>query len=302
MNLEVRHLQLVEAITDSGSVTKAAERLHVTQSALSHQLREIETRLRTPLFLRVNRRLVLSPAGERLLTSARRVLGELRVVEDDIGRLAANQQGVIRVSTECYTCYRWLPALLKSFHEAWPGIDVEIVPEATRRTIEALHERAIDVGLVHRVPRDRRLRLVPLFEDEMVVVTPQDHRLAAKKWVEAADLAGEHLILHSPVAESFFAETVLAAGVQPRKFSQVILTEAIVEMVRAGIGISAMPRWTIAREIKSGAVAAIRYGRRGLMRRWQAAMLRTAVVPEPLQEFVDLMKAAELAVQSPPHK
>src|SRR5687768_15703999 len=104
MNLEVRHLQLVEAITDAGSVTRAAERLHVTQSALSHQLREIETRLRTPLFLRVNRRLVLSPAGERLLTSARRVLGELRVVEDDIGRLAANQQGVIRVSTECYTC------------------------------------------------------------------------------------------------------------------------------------------------------------------------------------------------------
>lgn len=302
MHLEVRHLQLVEAITDAGSVTRAAERLHVTQSALSHQLREIETRLRTPLFLRVNRRLVLSPAGERLLTSARRVLGELRVVEDDIGRLAANQQGVIRVSTECYTCYRWLPALLKQFHATWPGIDVEIVPEATRRTIEALHERAIDVGLVHRVPRDRRLRLVPLFEDEMVVVTPSDHPLAAKRWVEASDLAGEHLILHSNAAESFFAQTILATGVQPRKVSQVILTEAIVEMVRAGIGISAMPRWTIAREIKTGAVAAIRFGKRGLVRRWQAAMLRTPVVPEPLQQFVDLMKGAELAVQSPPHK
>src|SRR4051812_21041071 len=105
MKLEIRHLQLVDAITNEGSVTRAAERLNVTQSALSHQLREIESRLGTPLFLRVNRRLALAPAGARLLQSAQRVLEDLRLAEEDIARLATHQDGVIRVSTECYTCY-----------------------------------------------------------------------------------------------------------------------------------------------------------------------------------------------------
>ena len=102
-------------------MTRAADRLNVTQSALSHQLREIEDRLGTPLFLRVNRRLALAPAGERLLQSARRVLDELRLAEEDIGRLASHQDGVIRVSTECYTCYQWLPPLLKPFHKTFPA-------------------------------------------------------------------------------------------------------------------------------------------------------------------------------------
>src|SRR5688572_28778342 len=134
MKIELRHLQLIDAITTEGSVTRAAERLNVTQSALSHQLREIEDRLGTPLFLRVNRRLALAPAGARLLISARRVLDDVRAAEEDIARLAANQDGVIRVSTACYTCYSWLPPLLAPFQRRFPHIDVEIVPEVTRMT------------------------------------------------------------------------------------------------------------------------------------------------------------------------
>src|SRR5687768_10453206 len=170
MKLEIRHLQLVQAITEEGTVTAAAERLNVTQSGLSHQLREVEDRLGTPLFLRVNRRLALAPAGERLLESAKRVLEDLRRAEEDIDRLAAYQDGVIRVSTSCYTCYTWLPPLLAPFHERFPSVDVEIVPEAGKRAIEALLDRTIDFALVHEVRRDPRLRLVPLFEDEMVVI------------------------------------------------------------------------------------------------------------------------------------
>ena len=294
MKLEVRHLQLVEAITAEGSVTRAADRLNVTQSALSHQLREIEDRLGTPLFLRVNRRLSLAPAGERLLESARRVLDDLRLAEEDIDRLAQHQDGVIRVSTACYTCYQWLPPLLKPFHRRYPRVDVEIVPDVTRRTIEALHARKIDMALIHEVKRDPRLRTVPVFEDEIVVVVHRDHPLAKKPFVIAEDLAGEHLIMHSSPEESYFARTIAAAGVRPGKHTVVILTEAIIELVRAGIGITAVPRWTVSRELRSGEVIGVRFTKKGLFRRWHAAVLKSDQTPEPLEALIELIRGARV--------
>lgn len=290
MNLEVRHLQLVEAITEEGSVTRAAERLHVTQSALSHQLREIEQRLRTPLFLRVNRRLALAPAGERLLASARTILGELRRTEEDIARLANDEDGVLRVSTECYTCYHWLPPLLKRFHRDFPRVDVEIVPNVTRRTLDALLERKIDLALMHRARTDARLQKFPVFEDEVVVIVAPEHRLAKRKFIEAADLRDENVILHSLPEESFFAAQLDAAHVRPRKFSQVILTEAIVAMVKAGLGVSAVPRWTVERELRAGDVVALQFTRKGLLRRWFAAVLKTQEVPRPAAAFIEAMR------------
>ena len=289
MNLEIRHLQLVEAITAEGSVTRAAERLNVTQSALSHQLREIEDRLGTQLFLRVNRRLALAPAGERLLQSARRVLDELRLAEEDIGRLATHQDGVIRVSTECYTCYQWLPPLLKPFHKRYPRVDVEIVADVTRHAVDALHARKIDLALVHQARRDPRLRITPVFDDEVVVIVPREHALASKDFVVAADLAGEHLLMHSPAGESFFAKTLAREGVRPRKHTVVLLTEAIVELVRAGVGVSAVPRWTVARELRAGDLVALRYTKKGLLRKWAAATLKTDAVSEPVKTLIALM-------------
>lgn len=286
MKLEVRHLQLVDAITASGSVTRAAERLNVTQSALSHQLREIEDRLGTPLFLRVNRRLALAPAGERLLASARRVLDDLRLAEEDIERLATDQDGIVRLATECYTCYHWLPPLLKQFRKKFPRVEVEIAAEATRRTVDALLERKIDLALLYNTRADRRLRLVPVFEDEMIVITATDHPLAEKTCVVPADFAGENVILHSAPEESFFAEQLHAARVRPRRFSQVVLTEAIIEMVRAGLGVSAMPRWMVAH----AGLPMLRFTKRGLPRKWSAATLRTAETAAPVAELIGLIK------------
>lgn len=296
MKLEIRHLQLVQAITSEGSVTRAAERLHVTQSALSHQLREIEDRLGTPLFLRVNRRLALAPAGERLLQSARRVLDEVRLAEEDIERLAAHQDGVIRVSTECYTCYQWLPPLLKPFHKRFPRVDVEIVPDVTRRTLEALHERKIDLALVHTTRRDPRLRIVPVFEDEMVLIVPREHRLAKKSYAVASDLEGEHLIMHAPAEESAFAKALARDGVRPRKHTAVMLTGAVVELVRAGIGVSAVPRWTVERELRAGDLVALPFTKKGMLRKWGAATLKTSAAQPPIETLIELISTVRPSI------
>src|ERR1700758_4460968 len=118
--LEIRHLKLLTAIAEAGSVTEAGKRLHLTQSALSHQLRDAEERLGAALFLRLGKKMVLTPAGETLLTSTRRVLEELHNAEKLIANSNGGTCGVIRLSTACYTCYHWLPSLMREFHGKFP--------------------------------------------------------------------------------------------------------------------------------------------------------------------------------------
>src|SRR2546430_17090793 len=100
VDLEVRHLQLIAAVADVGSLTRAGDRLHLTQSALSHQLRDIEARLGAPLFLRVGKRLVLTPAGERLLASAPDIPDRPERAEHDIRAMSRERAGPLRVTTQ----------------------------------------------------------------------------------------------------------------------------------------------------------------------------------------------------------
>src|SRR5262249_44997045 len=131
MKLDIRHLKLIVAVTEEKSVTKAGERLHLTQSALSHQLRDIEERLGTPLFLRLNKRMLPTPAGERLLSTARQVLDELKCVEDDIEQMASHRQVTLLLSAERYTCYHCVPVLLKELNRKLSGVAEQILREAT---------------------------------------------------------------------------------------------------------------------------------------------------------------------------
>ena len=194
MNLEIRHLKLIIAVTEEKSVTKAGERLHLTQSALSHQLRDIEERLGMPLFLRLNKKMVLTQAGERLLYSARQVLQELRRAEEDLKQMADHDHGTLRLSTECYTCYHWLPELLREFSQQYPKVEVNVMVETTHQPLPALLNGKLDLAIVSTQMRDNRLLYKPLFKDELVAVLPPDHPLTARPYLRARDFADQHLI------------------------------------------------------------------------------------------------------------
>lgn len=291
LSLEVRHLKLITAVAEEGGVTRAANRLHLTQSALSHQLRDIESRLGASLFLRMNKKMILTQAGERLLVSARGVLGELQRVEEDIRQIALNREGVLRISTECYTCYHWLPTALKSFHQAFPRVEVRIVAEATRRPIQALLDGRLDLAITSTVVRNRKLMFKPLFRDEMVVILNADHPLASRPYLTAKDFADEHLIVYSAPKEELtvFQKVLLPAGVLPRQVSHIELTEAIIEMVKAGLGISVMSQWAVAPKIEAKTLRAVPLTKKGLHRHWNAAMIKNKTIPPYLHKFVELL-------------
>ena len=195
MTLDSRDLRAVLETARTGSVTRAADRLHVTQSAVSHQLRALEGRLGTPLFLRTGRRMLPTPAGLELVRAAERVLGELTRAEALVARLVRQQAGELRVATQCHTGYHWLPPLLKSARARFPHHTVRILAEHTAHPIAALLDGRLDLAIVNDLPRDSRLRVRPLFEDEHAAIVWPGHPWTRRAWVSPTELGGVPLLL-----------------------------------------------------------------------------------------------------------
>jgi LysR family transcriptional regulator, regulator for metE and metH len=289
MNLEVRHLRLVREVSATGSLTKAGLSLHLTQSALSHQLNDIESRLGTRLFLRVGKRMVLTPAGERVLQSADDVLATIERTEDAVRQFSGSTRGVLRIATECCTCYHWLPALLGRYRRAHPHVDVRIELAATSDPLAHLLDGRLDVAIVSDKVRDRQIVTRALFDDELVVVVPPAHPLASRPYVRPEELAQETLLIHPKKEESStYAMVLKASGVAPPVL-EVQLTEATVEFIKAGFGVAVMARWAVDPYLKSGAVRAVPLTRRGRKRNWRAAMLKGLAQVPHVKAFVDLV-------------
>jgi LysR family transcriptional regulator for metE and metH len=290
VKLEIRHLKLLAAVAEEGSVTEAGRRLHVTQSALSHQLRDAEEKLGTALFLRLGKKMVLTSAGEKMLDSARRVLEELRGAETQIEGMNGGARGVVRVSTECYTCYHWLPPVLKKFHAKFPQVEIDIVLDATARPIAALLEGKLDVAVVSCPPRNKSIRLTPTCEDELMIVMGAQHRLAASTYVQPRDLAGETVLCYPPKEEStLWLKVLRPAGIVPQRMVAIPLTESIVDMASAGIGVAFLARWAVARYARAGSVVARPLNKSGFRRNWYAATLRNCPTPAYVTEFVSVL-------------
>jgi LysR family transcriptional regulator for metE and metH len=302
VDLELRHLRLVAAIAETGTMTRAAERLCLTQSALSHQLRDIEGRAGAPFFVRLGRRMVLTAAGRRVLETAGRVLADVARAEADVQRLAGHHDGSIRVCTECNTGYHWLAPLLALFRRKHPRVAVHVAAEATDHPKRALLDGRVDLAILIDPEADRHLRLRPLFADEMVAIVAADDPLARRRFIDAADLARQHLLLYSSVPEESFVLRRLLhpAGLVPERVSFIMLTEAMIELARAGAGVGILPRWSAQRAITGGAVAALSLTRRGMRRQWVAATLAAVADPPYLVDFLDLLADRALPARREP--
>lgn len=292
MDLEIRHLRLVTAVAEHQSLTKAGDVLHLTQSALSHQLRDIEDRLGARLFHRLNKRMLPTAAGERLLDSAQTVLTELRAAEDAIRHGLVPRPTPLRLTTECYTLYHWLPAVLKPFRLKFPLVDVRIDPGATSDPVGRLLDDKIDLAIVSSEVKHPRLTVMPLFEDEHVLLVPTSHRLAGQPFVRLSEFRQECLLTYTGAEESDFLMRVLRpARVAPARIEIVKLTEAAIEMVRAGLGVTVLARWAVEPFVRRGGLRAIRVTSTGWFKHWRAVSRAHQAAEDYVQEFLRLVIA-----------
>jgi LysR family transcriptional regulator for metE and metH len=292
-HLTRENLELALAIAEEGTVTHAALRLHLSQSALSHHLRALEDRIGAPLFERGSRRMTPTSLGEELVDRARRICSDFRASEEALDRMIHNRKRIFRLGTECYTSFHWLPALVREMARKMKDIDLHLVVEATHRSRAALASGETDAVILLSSGEDPRLRYWQLFRDELVLLVSAQHALAQRQSVQPKDLASETLILHDvggrrqPVVDEFF----VPAKIQPKGLREVPLTEAIIEMVRAQMGVSVLAHWIIKPYIRDGELRTIRLGKRGLSRTWRLAAARDHPLSPEIEQLAKVFSS-----------
>jgi LysR family transcriptional regulator for metE and metH len=290
--LEVRHLRLVRAIAEEGGPTAAAARLHLTQSAVSHQLAELEGRLGVALFARVRRRLTPTAAGARLVEEAHRLLADLARVERELHRTGEKKRVLLRIAVETFTGYHWLPRVAAALAQHAPHVDVRVVVDATREPVVALTRGALDVALVASPVHDRQLHVVPLFDDEWAVVMAPGHDLARRPWISARELGGQTLFTHdAPRSDVERLRDLVSAERAPMpRVSTVPLTDLLVAYVRAGGGVGMMSRWAAAPHVARGEIVSKRFTRNGLPEHWVAVTRHDTKAGAHVAKFIELTR------------
>ena len=296
--IEIRHFQLIQAIAETGSVTKASQKLCLTQPSISHQLKEIEGRLGTRLFLRINKSMVITQEGKKILDAGDEILGKVSALEKDIKGNSGNTR-LLRITTQCYTCYHWLPAVMKKFHYLMPHTDIDIVTEAMSNPVDFLLKGQIDLAIANSIKATNGIRFDKLFDDEQVALVPAKHPLAKARSVQPADFAGEHLIVYKQDSGTdHFTQNVLSPlGIQVGKLTRMQLTEARVELVKAGIGLTVMSRWLMKPFVRdSKAIKMLPIGKNGFYRTWYIATLDQKKNDPVVKNFAGFLKEQQLGI------
>jgi LysR family transcriptional regulator, regulator for metE and metH len=251
MNIEFRHLRTIQAIHQAGGLARAADRLHITQSALSHQVKGLEDQAGVELFVRRSKPLKLSAAGHKLLRLAERILPEVAALEADFAGIVSGKSGRLHIAIECHACFEWLFPVLELFRQSWPDVDVDIRPGLAFGALPALQREEVDL-VVSSDPEDLEgVDFTPLFDYEPVFVAAAAHPLAQKPFIEADDFIGETLITY-PVDRprlDVFSQLLMPAKVEPESVRQVELTAVILLLVASNRGVAVLPDWVV-REVR----------------------------------------------------
>ena len=252
--LEIRHLETLTAIREGGSLQEAAERLHLTQSALSHQLRDLETRLGTPLLNRRTRPARLTTAGLRVLALADEVLPRMRATERELQRLAAGRTGRLHLAIDCHSCFQWLMPALDAFRVQWPDVALDLSAAFSFAPLPALVRGDLDLVITSDPQPLDAVQYLPLFKYELVLAVSESNPLAGSKFVMPDQLADQTLITY-PVDKQrldVFTAFLDPADIEPAAIRKAELTPIIAQLVASNRGVAALPNWALTEYMNQG--------------------------------------------------
>lgn len=252
--MDIRQLRTLKAIHDTGSLVSAAERLHLTQSALSHQLRELEAEVDAVVLIRKTRPPRFTQIGERLLALADTVLPALREAERDIIKLRGGQAGRLIMAIECHSCYEWLMPTLNLFRQHWPEVEIDFQSGFHGDAQDDLQNNRLDWVVTSNPSQVPGISYQPLFQYEPLLVLSNTHALNQKRDIVPADLAEETLITYPVDSDrlDIFQHFLTPAGVVPAKLRSTELTLMMVQLVASGRGVAALPSWAAAEYVARG--------------------------------------------------
>ena len=290
--LERFHLDLLREVERQGSLTAAARRLGLSQSALSHAVRKLEATLGADVWERAGRGLRLTAAGEHLLGFAARVLPQFEHAEAVVRQLARGERGTLRIGMECHPCYRWILKVVAPYLREFPDVDLDVRQKFQFGGIGALFAHEIDMLVTPDPLKRKGLRFEPVFDYEQVLVVGREHALAKRSYVVPADLEQETLITYPVEVERLdvFTHFLLPAGAAPRRHTLIETTDIMLELVASGRGVAALPRWLVAEYKKDLRVTTVRLGPRGVKKQIFLGIRSRDVDVEYVAAFIRMAK------------
>lgn len=290
--LELRHLQTLLALVETGTLSRAADRVFLTQSATSHQIKQLEEHYGVSLFERRSQPLRLTPAGQRLHTLAEAVVKLQREAERDIARIAQGNAGQLRIAVECHTCFDWLMPAMDRFREHWPEVELDLVSGFHADPVALLLANGADLVVVSEPEARRGVAFHPLFGFEIVGLVSKQHPLASRPFLSPEDFADDTLISY-PVPEDMLdivRKVLKPRGLEPRRRTAE-LTVAILQLVASRRGIAALPGWTVQSYLERDYVLAKPIGPKGLWSELYAATTDTLANSAYMLDFLDTVRS-----------
>ena len=267
---DLRQVRSLVAVAETESFTKAAERLGVTQSAVSHSIRALETLLETKLIERSGKRLALKQEGVVLVRRFRRALQELESAGEDLAMLKRWGQGRLRIGATHTLCNYVIPQVLSEFRKLYPRCEVHIESGDTSDLMKNLDDSEIDIllGISGRGPSWTRFEKV--FEDEMIFVVAPDHPWAELDQVPMNEVENQSFLVYARASETYrlLKESFESAGGRLRPGLSLGDMGAIKEMAKQGIGVGIVAPWVAHEEVGNGTLIPLSLGKIKHPREW----------------------------------
>ena len=292
--MEIRQLRAFVAIAESGTFTAGALRVHVTQAAISMQIRQLETEIGAKVFVRAPRHVILTEAGEQLLRRARHILREHDAALDEIAELAGAERGRLRIgSASAMVLTEQLPIILKELRKQHPAAEIAVTSGTSEVLVDQILAGEVDVAFVSLPVDERGIKTERLSEDQLVAIASPRHKLAKQRTISAYTLAGERLILGERggntrrLIDQFFAQ----AGVALRVAMELSRQQAIKRMVEEDMGVGIVPLQSVREEVEKGKL--IRWWIEGAQINWELgiAQLSNGYESPIVQKFVSLARS-----------
>ena len=286
--MEIKYFKLIKSISEEGSIANSAEKLFLTQSALSHQLKELEERLGFKVFLRTRNKWKLTDEGKELYKLGNSILESIEKGFKNIEKLQTGSSGTVKVSTECYSFYQGLSSFIQKMGLLYPEIQVDLILEATHQPISKILSNEIDIAIVTSKPQNDNLSSIKVYDDEIFAIMHKENSLHSTNFLNPSDFSNEHLIIHSFPLEtvSVYEHFLKPNQINPLKISAIPLTEVALEMVNANMGIICMPKWALKSFRLSEDLVFKKIGKNGLKRKHHLVFRKSDTTKKYINDFI----------------
>lgn len=286
--MELIHLRILLALKQRGTLSAAAEQLHLTQSALSHQMKNLEQRLAVTLWQKQGRTLVLTQAGQYLSEVAESVLATVTSAEQHLALLGAGKTGKLTLGIDCHACYEWLSTILQPFLQAWPDLSIEVTSRHRFESFNAIRQFKLDAVLTSDPVFNGALHYQPLFNFELVLIVARGHRLAERGTIDPAELRHETILTYPVERErlDMFRKVLQPAGIEPFAHVTAEETDIMLQLAASGRGVCLLPDWLLHEKADKLGLVSLRFRHLVLTKTMYLARRREDAQLEYLQWLV----------------